>query len=40
MEDGVLVCTLHGWRFDLETGECLTAADRKLRVRRADVHAD
>jgi len=31
-----LVCTLHGWRFDLETGECLTAADRRLRVRRAD----
>ncbi|MEO6122536.1 MAG: Rieske 2Fe-2S domain-containing protein [Ilumatobacteraceae bacterium] len=36
IEDGVLVCTLHGWRFDLETGECLTATDRKLRVRRAD----
>ena len=31
-----LVCTLHGWKFDLETGECLTAQDRKLRVRRAD----
>ena len=30
-----LVCTLHGWRFDLETGECLTATDRKLRIRRA-----
>jgi UDP-MurNAc hydroxylase len=30
-----LVCTLHGWKFDLETGECLTAQDRKLRVRRA-----
>jgi UDP-MurNAc hydroxylase len=30
-----LVCTLHGWKFDLETGECLTAQDRKLIVRRA-----
>ncbi|MEM8620783.1 MAG: Rieske 2Fe-2S domain-containing protein [Actinomycetota bacterium] len=30
------VCTLHGWRFDLETGECLTAVDRPLRIRRAD----
>ena len=30
-----LVCTLHGWKFDLETGECLTAQDRKLVVRRA-----
>ncbi len=28
-----LVCTLHGWRFDLETGQCLTAADHQLRVR-------
>jgi UDP-MurNAc hydroxylase len=30
------VCTLHGWKFDLETGRCLTAEDRRLRVRRAD----
>jgi nitrite reductase/ring-hydroxylating ferredoxin subunit len=27
---------LHGWKFDLETGKCLTADDRRLRVRRAD----
>lgn len=31
-----LVCTLHGWRFDLATGRCRTADDRPLRVRRAD----
>jgi len=31
-----LVCTLHGWRFDVETGECLTASDRRLRIRRAE----
>ncbi|MEO7371740.1 MAG: Rieske 2Fe-2S domain-containing protein [Ilumatobacteraceae bacterium] len=31
-----LVCTLHGWRFDLETGRCFTAADQKLRIRRAE----
>jgi UDP-MurNAc hydroxylase len=36
IDDGELVCTLHGWRFDLETGKCLTADDRSLRVRRAD----
>ena len=30
-----LVCTLHGWKFDLETGECLNAANRKLVIRRA-----
>ena len=32
----VLTCTLHGWTFDLESGRCLTAEDRHLRVRRAD----
>jgi UDP-MurNAc hydroxylase len=32
-----LVCTLHGWRFDLETGRCLTADDRALRVRRREA---
>lgn len=31
----VLTCTLHGWRFDLETGRCLTAADHPIRVRRS-----
>lgn len=34
VEDDQLVCTLHGWRFDLETGRCLNAEDRSLRVRR------
>jgi len=29
------VCTLHGWRFDLETGTCRNAADHQLRIRRA-----
>jgi UDP-MurNAc hydroxylase len=30
----ILTCTLHGWKFDLDTGRCLTADDRMLRVRR------
>jgi UDP-MurNAc hydroxylase len=30
-----LICTLHGWRFDVHTGQCLNAADHQLRVRRA-----
>jgi UDP-MurNAc hydroxylase len=30
------VCTLHGWRFDLETGRNKTAADQPIRIRRAD----
>lgn len=30
------VCTLHGWRFDLETGACLTAENEPgLKIRRA-----
>ena len=29
------VCTLHGWRFDIETGECKTSAGYPLRIRRA-----
>ena len=35
-EDGrdVLVCTLHGWRFECDTGRCLTAADHQLDIRR------
>jgi UDP-MurNAc hydroxylase len=33
--DGVLTCTLHGWQFDLESGKCLTARERSLRVRRS-----
>jgi len=37
VDAGVLTCALHGWQFDLETGRCLTAADRRLRVRRADT---
>ncbi|MEY4607109.1 MAG: hypothetical protein RLY45_1869 [Actinomycetota bacterium] len=35
IDDGELVCTLHGWRFDLATGVCRNADDRPLRVRRA-----
>lgn len=36
IDEGEMVCTLHGWRFDLETGRCFTADDRRLRIRRAD----
>ena len=31
------VCTLHGWRFDLDTGACLTSSrTHPLRIRQAD----
>jgi UDP-MurNAc hydroxylase len=29
------VCTLHGWRFDIASGECKTSAGHPLRIRRA-----
>lgn len=36
-----LVCTLHGWRFDLETGKCLTSAGHPIRAKRTlDVQSD
>ncbi len=34
ISDGVLTCSLHHWRFDLETGRCLTSDDRHLRCVR------
>jgi UDP-MurNAc hydroxylase len=36
IEDGVLTCSLHHWQFDLETGVCLTSADRHLRCWRVE----
>lgn len=36
-EGNILTCTLHGWQFDLDTGESLTSTDRRLRVRRRDA---
>jgi len=35
VSDGLLTCTLHGWQFDLATGDCLTATGNHLRVRPA-----
>jgi len=34
--DGVLTCSLHHWQFDLETGQCLTSDDRRLRCERVE----
>lgn len=35
VEDGVLTCALHGWRFELPSGRCLTSEGRDLRCCRA-----
>ncbi|MBV9139886.1 MAG: Rieske 2Fe-2S domain-containing protein [Pseudonocardiales bacterium] len=32
VSDGILTCALHGWRFDLATGRCLTAAGHRIRA--------
>jgi UDP-MurNAc hydroxylase len=34
--DGVLTCTMHGWRFELATGRCLNARARDLRAQPLD----
>jgi UDP-MurNAc hydroxylase len=39
IEGDMLVCTMHGWRFDLRTGACLTADDRRLQVRPVDIRS-
>jgi nitrite reductase/ring-hydroxylating ferredoxin subunit len=28
---------VHGWKFDLETGECRNAAEKAIRVRKRDA---
>ena len=30
VEDGILTCAMHGWRFELASGRCLTSDDRRL----------
>jgi UDP-MurNAc hydroxylase len=34
VSDGILTCALHGWRFDLSSGRCLTAAAHQIRAAR------
>ncbi len=36
IEGEVLTCSLHGWRYDLPTGRCLTSADHPLRASRVN----
>jgi UDP-MurNAc hydroxylase len=35
-----MTCQLHGWKFDLATGKCLTSAGHELRSRPADRTAE
>jgi UDP-MurNAc hydroxylase len=34
IEGNELVCTLHGWRFDLATGKCISAASKSISIRK------
>jgi UDP-MurNAc hydroxylase len=36
LEGDQLTCQLHGWRFDLASGRCLTSVGRTIRARKAD----
>jgi UDP-MurNAc hydroxylase len=35
-EGGTLTCQLHGWKFDLGSGRCLTSVGHKLRAQPAE----
>lgn len=39
IEGDVLTCAMHGWRFDLPTGRCLTSRGHELRAARAEQPA-
>nr|MBA3825216.1 MBL fold metallo-hydrolase [Ktedonobacterales bacterium] len=34
VDGNILTCTMHGWQFELDSGKCLTSADRKLYTHR------
>jgi UDP-MurNAc hydroxylase len=36
----VLTCQLHGWRFDLASGKCLTSVGHQIRASRGPAPAD
>ncbi len=40
IDGGTLTCQLHGWKFDLASGRCLTSAGHELRARRASEGVD
>nr|MDT0661463.1 Rieske 2Fe-2S domain-containing protein [Micromonospora sp. DSM 115978] len=40
VEGDQLTCQLHGWKFDLSSGRCLTSVGHKVRARRADAPAE
>jgi NAD(P)H-dependent nitrite reductase small subunit len=37
LEEGRVFCPLHGWSFDLKTGECLNVPERSVKTHRTRV---
>ncbi|MGZ6999722.1 MAG: Rieske 2Fe-2S domain-containing protein [Acidimicrobiia bacterium] len=40
VEDGILECKVHHWRFELATGRCLTSDDEEHHLRTERIDAD
>ena len=40
IEDGHVRCKWHGWKYNLETGECLNLKKTRLRVYEVSVEGD
>ena len=37
IEDGVLTCQMHGWKFDLSSGRCITSVGHEIRSSRRNA---
>jgi nitrite reductase/ring-hydroxylating ferredoxin subunit len=37
LEEGQVVCSFHGWTFDLKSGACLTGGDCRVNTYRVQV---
>lgn len=40
VENGVLTCSWHGWRYDLKTGECLSNPGFRLKKYEVEIDGD
>ena len=40
IDGSTLTCLLHGWKFDLASGRCLTSTGHEIRSEKADSNKD
>ena len=40
LEDATVTCPLHGWQYDVKTGECSTTPGAKMEVYEVKVEGD